>query len=120
MAFLTCPVATLGIHPIHIAKKKLTNLIPLLQFFIFLFIAAEFGLYVLIRQLVNFKEWLVACESFRATWLLPVGCSSKTCRARAQRNAAKETARCSNLPSKSGTTILPIRIYNFYPVVFPF
>ncbi|KAI0068836.1 patatin-domain-containing protein [Artomyces pyxidatus] len=32
---------------------------PLL-FFIFLFIACEFGLYVLIRQLVNAKEWISA------------------------------------------------------------
>ncbi|KAF9485321.1 patatin-domain-containing protein [Pholiota conissans] len=33
---------------------------PLL-FFIFLFIMAEFGLYVIIRQLVNTKEWISAC-----------------------------------------------------------
>jgi hypothetical protein len=32
------------------------------QFFIFLFIWAEFSLYVIIRQLVNTKEWLLACE----------------------------------------------------------
>lgn len=29
--------------------------------FIFLFIAAEFGFYVIIRQLVNTKEWVTAC-----------------------------------------------------------
>ncbi|KAJ3576197.1 hypothetical protein NP233_g582 [Leucocoprinus birnbaumii] len=34
---------------------------PLL-IFIFLFISAEFGLYVLIRQMVNGKEWITACE----------------------------------------------------------
>lgn len=33
-----------------------------LQSLIFLFIAAEFSMYVLIRQLVNTKEWLIACE----------------------------------------------------------
>jgi hypothetical protein len=32
------------------------------KIFIFIFIAAEFGLYVLIRQLVNGKEWITACE----------------------------------------------------------
>lgn len=31
------------------------------QCFIFLFIMAEFGLYVIIRQLVNTKEWISAC-----------------------------------------------------------
>ncbi len=39
--------------------------------FIFLFIAGEFGLYVLIRQLVNGKEWVYACECFHGclvTW----------------------------------------------------
>jgi hypothetical protein len=33
------------------------------QAFIFLFIAAEFGFYVFLRQLVNLKEWISACES---------------------------------------------------------
>lgn len=33
----------------------------LLQCFIFIFIMAEFGLYVFIRQLVNTKEWFTAC-----------------------------------------------------------
>src|SRR5260221_2137809 len=32
------------------------------QFFIFVFIMAEFGLYVFIRQLVNTKEWFTACS----------------------------------------------------------
>ncbi|KXN89616.1 hypothetical protein AN958_05483 [Leucoagaricus sp. SymC.cos] len=48
---------------------------PLLLF-IFLFIAAEFGLYVLIRQLVNGKEWITAWrgkkgrlrKKMRAAW----------------------------------------------------
>ncbi len=31
------------------------------QLLIFLFIGAEFGLYVLLRQLVNTKEYLSAC-----------------------------------------------------------
>jgi len=34
----------------------------IVQIFIFLFIAAEFNLYVLVRQLVNGKEWITACE----------------------------------------------------------
>jgi hypothetical protein len=32
------------------------------QFLIFAIIAAQFGLYILIRQLVNTKEWLLACK----------------------------------------------------------
>ncbi|PSR73373.1 hypothetical protein PHLCEN_2v10665 [Hermanssonia centrifuga] len=48
---------------IHAAKRQEWLFIflrwPLLTI-IFLFIAAEFGLYVLIRQLVNTKEWLIA------------------------------------------------------------
>ena len=31
------------------------------QLFIFTAISVQFGLYVLIRQLVNTKEWLTAC-----------------------------------------------------------
>lgn len=34
----------------------------IIQLLIFLFIGVEFGLYVLIRQLVNTKEWLSACR----------------------------------------------------------
>jgi hypothetical protein len=33
-----------------------------MQFLIALFIACEFGCYVMIRQVVNAKEWLSACE----------------------------------------------------------
>ena len=32
------------------------------QFLITLFIACEFGCYVTIRQVVNAKEWLMACK----------------------------------------------------------
>jgi len=33
------------------------------QLFIFVIIAAQFSLYIFIRQVVNTKEWLSACES---------------------------------------------------------
>jgi hypothetical protein len=33
-----------------------------MQFLIALFIACEFGCYVAIRQVVNAKEWLMACQ----------------------------------------------------------
>jgi len=33
-----------------------------MQFLIALFIACEFGCYVTIRQMVNAKEWLMACQ----------------------------------------------------------
>jgi hypothetical protein len=33
------------------------------QFLIFVFILGEFGFYVLIRQIVNAKEWLSACRT---------------------------------------------------------
>ena len=33
------------------------------QVFIFVIIAAQFSLYIFIRQVVNTKEWLSACES---------------------------------------------------------
>jgi hypothetical protein len=44
----------------HRQFMKLDNFLG--QFFIFLFIMCEFGFYVVIRQLVNAKEWLSACE----------------------------------------------------------
>lgn len=43
-----------------------------LECFIFLIIAAEFGFYVLIRQLVNTKEWITACKSFHLTNPMPI------------------------------------------------
>ena len=43
--------------PLHLMTHYL-----IVQIFIFLFIAAEFNLYVLVRQLVNGKEWITACE----------------------------------------------------------
>lgn len=40
------------------------------QLLIFLFIGIEFGLYVLIRQLVNTKEWLSACENPTSKYII--------------------------------------------------
>ena len=40
------------------------------QFFIFLFIMAEFGFYVVIRQLVNTKEWISACIFILSPWFI--------------------------------------------------
>lgn len=37
-----------------------------MQSLIFLFITVEFGFYILIRQMVNAKEWLSACACFSA------------------------------------------------------
>ena len=41
------------------------------QFLIFVFILAEFGFYILIRQIVNAKEWLSACRPPPNTNYLP-------------------------------------------------
>lgn len=87
------------------------------QFFIFVFITAEFGLYVLIRQLVNFKEWLVACKSFHAAWLLRqiVGLFNLFYRARVERSIEEEATRCSDLPSKSAI-VNSVRSYLYLPL----
>ncbi len=37
------------------------NYLNRLQGLIFLFIAVQFGMYIMIRQLVNAKEWISAC-----------------------------------------------------------
>ena len=46
---------------IHISVPPRSTFIHY-QFLIFAIIAAQFGLYILIRQLVNTKEWLLACK----------------------------------------------------------
>lgn len=48
------------IDPVHIMDAD-----RMLQLLIALFIAFEFGCYVMIRQVVNAKEWLSACQSSR-------------------------------------------------------
>lgn len=59
MALHPRPMATIGtFHGCVSPHKRLIQD----QFLIFLFIAAEFSMYVAIRQLVNTKEWLIACE----------------------------------------------------------
>ena len=45
--------------------------------FIFLFIAAEFGFYVVIRQLVNTKEWITACKSQTVIYLPHISYASR-------------------------------------------
>ena len=46
-----------ALHPFSALRPDQT------QFLIGLFIACEFGCYVAIRQVVNAKEWLSACQS---------------------------------------------------------
>lgn len=47
---------------VRLFRYLLRRILGLGQFFIFVFIMAEFGLYVFIRQLVNTKEWFTACS----------------------------------------------------------
>lgn len=45
----------------HLIRARLHTVLSFIQGLIFLFIAVEFGFYILIRQMVNAKEWLSAC-----------------------------------------------------------
>src|SRR5260221_6579720 len=47
---------------VRLYRCLLRCILGLGHFFIFVFIMAEFGLYVFIRQLVNTKEWFTACS----------------------------------------------------------
>lgn len=51
---------------------------------------AEFGLYVVIRQLVNTKEWISACIYFRSSVTRYILTDAWIDRARAKRTATEE------------------------------
>ena len=54
-------VAIAGMYTfVHIVESS--GYADSVQFLITLFIACEFGCYVAIRQVVNAKEWLMACQ----------------------------------------------------------
>jgi len=60
---------------------------------------AEFGLYIVIRQLVNGKEWLLACEYL--LYEVAKRDNQTLFRARPQRGVAKEAQGCANLSRES-------------------
>jgi hypothetical protein len=51
---------------------------------------AEFGLYVVIRQLVNTKEWISACIYFRSSFICYILNHAWIHRARAKRTTTEE------------------------------
>ena len=69
------------------------------QSLIFVFILAEFGFYVLIRQIVNAKEWLSAC---RPPFI--INCPSPdlklSCREGKERPPTPSATRLQDVPSK--------------------
>ena len=54
VAGASCPPLQKCVHGLTLLLNR--------QFLIFVIILAEFGFYVLIRQIVNAKEWLSACR----------------------------------------------------------
>lgn len=69
------------------------------QYLILVFILAEFGFYVLIRQIVNAKEWLSACRP-PPTVIYPSLDLKLSLRERRERSPASSTKGFQDVPSE--------------------
>ena len=73
----------------------LHNVLSFIQGLLFLFIAVQFGGYVLLRQIVNVKEWISAC---RCSSITQVATRLRGSRAGTQRSAEAAIAECADIP----------------------